>query len=533
MHIRNSGTELTMNGLLDQLCVRLDTEFGDGQTDFTQFQTDPVSFGEEVLGERYTDDVKRMMESVRDNPTTIARSANATGKTHGAARVAVWWHKCFPGNQVFTAAAPPESNLKKLLWGEIGSIIEKNSDLFKGETVTNLHVHLSAQSFLTGVTIPMSGTEAQRQAKFSGKHAPYLLFIIDEGDAVPDEVYTAIESCMSGGHARLLIMFNPRAEAGEVYRMERDKRANIVTLSALNHPNVLSGADEIPGAVTRETTIRRIYEWCRPLAYGETPDSECFELPSFLEGAMAKSQSGQPYPPLKSGWYKITEPAFSYMVLGRYPGQGSTKLIAREWVNRARARWDAYVTRRGEIPPAYTRATMGQDVAEYGSDANVACFRYGGYVERLVTWSGIDVTDSADRAASEYKSRQVTHVNVDATGLGAGVPGMMQRQGCSATPIKVANSPTERTDLGEFRILRDQIWWACREWLRTDPGAMLPPDELLIEELLAPSYEVENGKIRVTKKDVLRELLKRSPDRADALTLTFAPSGFSAGLDLS
>jgi hypothetical protein len=50
---------------------------------------------------------------------------------------------------------------------------------------------------------------------------------------------------------------------------------------------------------------------------------------------------------------------------------------------------------------------------------------------------------------------------------------------------------------------------------------MLPPDELLLEELQTPTYEVHNGKIRVMKKDTLRELLKRSTDRADALCLTF------------
>ena len=33
-----------------------------------------------------------------------------------------------------------------------------------------------------------------------------------------------IESCMSGGFARLLVMFNPRAEVGEAYRMIRDKK---------------------------------------------------------------------------------------------------------------------------------------------------------------------------------------------------------------------------------------------------------------------------------------------------------------------
>ena len=320
---------------------------------------------------------------------------------------------------------------------------------------------------------------------------------------------------------------------GEVHRMERDGRANIVHLSAFNHPNVITGKDNIPGAVNRKTTIRRVNEWCRPLAPGEQIDGECFELPSFLEGLTAKSQSGQAYPPLKAGWYKIMESAFSYMVLGRYPAQGNTQLISKDWISKARARWDLYVSEHGEIHPQHTSAVMGLDVGEFGTDANVSCFRYGGYVEHLIAWSGVDTIKTGDRATAEYKGRDVSRANIDATGIGAGVAPHMQRGGCSAHPVKVASSPTEKTELGEFYILRDQLWWACREWLRTDTGAMLPPDELLIEELRTPTYEVVNGKIRVMKKRTMRELLKRSPDRADALCLTFCSGGFFADCDLT
>jgi hypothetical protein len=316
-------------------------------------------------------------------------------------------------------------------------------------------------------------------------------------------------------------MFNPRAELGEAYRMERYGKANIVQLSAFSHPNVVTGEDRIPGAVTQETTVRRINEWCRHLAESESPDSECFELPAFLEGCTAKSQSGQEYPPLKPGWYKIMEPAFSYMVLGQYPAQGSNQLISKEWIARARSRWDAYVSKHGEIPPEYTSAIMGLDIGEFGSDINVACFRYGGYVERLIAWGGMDTLMTGDRAVEEYKDRRVSRVNVDATGIGAGVAPHMQRSRCSASPVKVASAPTESTELGEFHILRDQLWWSCREWLRIDPGAMLPPDEMLIEELQIPTYEVVNGEVRVMKKETIKELIKRSPDRADALCLTF------------
>ena len=473
------------------------------------------------------------MKSVRDYPITIARSGNAVGKTHAAARIAIWFYKAFPDSQVYTSAAPPESNLKKLLWGEIGSAIEKHQKLFSVDNIRSLFIARSAKSFISGVTIPSSGTEAQREAKFSGKHAPYLLFIIDEGDAVPDEVYRGIESCMSGGHARLLVMFNPRNKSGEVHRMERDNRANIIKLYAFSHPNVVTGKDRIPGAVTRETTIRRINQWCRPLATDEAVSESCFELPSFLIGMTARSQSGEEYPPLKDGFYKVMEPAFSYMVLGEYPAQGSHQLISQEWIARARARWDDYVAQHGETPCPNMYASAGLDVGEYGTDSTALCFRYGGFVEKLITWGGVDIMQSADRTVNEQRSRKVSCVNVDATGVGAGVAPSMQRQGCIAIPVKVASSPTQRTETGEFQIMRDQLWWSCREWLRTDQAATLPPDDLLLEELLIPTYAVDRGKIRIMNKPTMREILKRSPDRADSLCLTFHTSGFSAGMDLT
>jgi hypothetical protein len=190
------------------------------------------------------------------------------------------------------------------------------------------------------------------------------------------------------------------------------------------------------------------------------------------------------------------------------------------------------VAQHGEIPPQHTSGVMGLDVAEFGGDSNVLCIRYGGFVGRLTSWGGMDTMSTGDRVIAEYRARSISRVCVDATGVGAGVAPHLSRAGCSAIPVKVASTPVERTELGEFRILRDQLWWAVREWLRTDPGSMLPPDESLVEELLVPSYEIKNGKIRIMDKATMRELLKRSPDRADALCLTFASGGYFAEFDL-
>src|SRR5690606_25686363 len=93
---------------------------------YIQYQDDPVAFGEKELKETYTDDVKRMMRSVRDNKVTVAISATATGKSHSAGSLALWWYRCFPNSKVFLLAAPPEENLRNILWGEIMKKLRRN-----------------------------------------------------------------------------------------------------------------------------------------------------------------------------------------------------------------------------------------------------------------------------------------------------------------------------------------------------------------------------------------------------------------------
>lgn len=504
-------------------------------TSFSKYESDPIGFCKEFFKEQYTDEAIAVAESVRDNVVTIARSANAVGKTFLAARLAIWFFSVYKDAKVFVTAAPPLDNLRNILWGELMTAVKKRQSLVYGCKIkigNQLIIQKSPDNYISGLAIPTSGTSEQREAKFSGKHAPHLLFILDEGDAIPDEVYKGIDGCMSGGTmVRLLIMFNPRAKSGPVYMKESRGLANVVQLSALKHPNVIFGKDIIPGAVTRETTLRRIHMWTRPIGMNEQVTSNSFVVPDFLAGMEVVGLDGKNYPALQTGDVrKITEPSFSYMVLGEYPEQGSSQLISGEWVDAARSRWDAYVAVHGEVPPDGVEAIMGLDMAEYGTDSNVAALRYGGFVPRMKVWGGMDVDSSTDYALRIYNENRVRIIMVDATGIGASVAPSMARKGrrenVRAVSVKVGEKPSTviKSDIGTFQLLKDQLWWAMREWLRTDTGAMLPPEPLLLEELKAVTYEVTQfGKIKVTQKDVIRARLKRSPDRAEALSLTFSP----------
>ena len=521
-------------------------------THFDRYIDDPASFARAELGSRLTPRQVEILESVRDNQVTVVQSANAVGKTFVAADAALWFVRTFERAEVFTAAAPPLENLERLLWGEINSRLLARQDLFEEARQGYLRVHLGPNWFLVGVAIPQSGSPAQREAKFSGKHSPHLLFIVDEGDAVPEEVYRGIQSCMSGGHARLLILFNPREATGPAYRMIQ-AGAHVIELSAFDHPNVVSGEEVIAGAVTRAQTVKRVALWSRPAVQGEIEDApgtgagsleagarsllndpDWFQVPAFLDGAMATLDDGTETEPLIGGqWRKVTNPALSYMVLARFPGQAERQLISRAWVEAAQQRWLVWRDQHGDRPPEGIRPTHGQDVAEFGVDTNVACFRYGGWVAPFELWSGVDVLVTGDTAARLAQARNARDSFVDATGVGSGVAPQMQRWWARngdpkykgrATPVKVAEAPTATVEEGEFGLLRDQLWWAMREWLRTDPSAMLPPDPDLADELCAPRYRIKAGKIKVSDKEALRTMLRRSPDKADSLCLTFAPA---------
>lgn len=511
--------------IIEQLARRFDPA---GAGEFSQYQDDWVRCIEVGLGATLTDDIKRVVRSVQNNQITVVRSANGVGKTHCGAHLAIAFYKMYDGAQVYTCAAPPESNLKNLLWGEIASITEMKPELFEDDIVKTMHINRkkARKTFVTGVTIPTAGSEKQRESRFSGKHAPYLLFMVDEGDAVPDEVYRGIESCISGGFARLVVFFNPRDKVGRAWDMEHEGVSNVVEISAFNHPNVISGRTLIPGAVTREKTVERINLWTRPIAEGEEPkEEEKITIPDFLVGETAPTPSGNGiFPPLPPGDRIIIESSFYYMVLAQYPPIGESRLIPQDLIDKAVARMKQYVAEHGDIPPI-APAIMGLDVADVGQDSTSTCIRWD-YFPRFFTWSGVEPTTSAEKAADLYGQYNCVHANVDALGVGAGVPERMRQLGCkSVNGVRVSERSTRYNPMGVFNTLRDQLWFGLREWLRTSPHAMLPENRVLLKQLAAPTYQVKGGRIMVSSKDEMRKRLGgASPDLAESLMLTLGYS---------
>lgn len=500
-------------------------ELADGiqgeSVNYTHYADDSVGFITDILGvDNLWPKLQEIALSVQNNEHTAVQSANGVGKTYIAARAALWWFNVFRDNcKIVTTAAPPERQIKELLWGEIKKGVREASnrgiELVGGKPgAMSIRVHDSW--WMQGFTIPITGTKEERIARFQGHHSEHLLIIVDEAHGVPPEIFEAIDSCLTGGHNHVLYLSNPLAASGPFYDAINDPKFNVIHIDAFDHPNVKTGNIVVPGAITREKTEERITRWSRALYDGEEMDANCFTVPEFFSPEIANKPR------------RIIMPFLATKTLGEFPEEAEDSVIPTYLIQKAVARWE-------DRPPDIASITdvskvAGLDVAEMGPDSNAWLTRQGSWVSPVERWNGVDPSSTGGKATHKAKSQDVTVVYVDANSVGAGVPKIINDNGVEAVGVKVSEKPTITTKdkAGdseikiEFYRLREQLYWSIREWLRTDPNAMLPPDKELAQELAIITYEISlTGKVVMMKKPAMKAKIGRSPDALDALALTF------------
>lgn len=163
---------------------------------------------------------------------------------------------------------------------------------------------------------------------------------------------------------------------------------------------------------------------------------------------------------------------------------------------------------------------MGIDVARFGDDKTIFCFRRGKVVYPLITMAKLDTVDVFGRAKDEIDSRglgTVMQIAVDDIGVGGGVTDMLRR--VYGKKVVAVNSGIRLSDGQNFN-LRARLWRDMRTYIEN--GASLPNDSELQTDLTALQYEYRGGELLIEAKDTAKKRGMKSPDRADALALTFA-----------
>jgi hypothetical protein len=234
---------------------------------------------------------------------------------------------------------------------------------------------------------------------------------------------------------------------------------------------------------------------------------------------------------LTSTGYKATlqalpEPLRSQMLRGDF-GAGRSdpawQLMPTDWIKAAQARW---VERENKGP----MTCMGLDIARGGKDSTVAARRHGSWFDRLVSAPGVVTTDGPKATAFAVPLlRNRAPVAIDAIGVGGAALDFLVQLGVSCIPVVGSNGShlTDKSAQLRFRNKRAEMYWLMREALdpTADDPIALPPDPELLVELAAVRYKViSNGRhaaIVVRDKDDIKEVIGRSPDKADAVAMTF------------
>lgn len=108
---------------------------------------------------------------------------------------------------------------------------------------------------------------------------------------------------------------------------------------------------------------------------------------------------------------------------------------------------------------------------------------------------------------------------IDGTGgYGSGVVDYLRNLGQDYQPIEV-NFSSKATNPRYFNK-RSEMYFLMADWIKN--GGCLPPDDALEDELCAVTYTFQGDKLRIEEKELIKQRLGYSPDKADALALTFA-----------
>ncbi len=201
---------------------------------------------------------------------------------------------------------------------------------------------------------------------------------------------------------------------------------------------------------------------------------------------------------------------FKVRVRGLFPSSSDLQFIGTGLVDAAMAR---VVT---EAMVSHAPVVIGVDPSWSGDDEFAIYMRQGLHSKLIATYqkSDDDVL-MAQRIAQLEDQYKADAVFVD-FGYGTGIVSAARAMGRNWTLVQFGGASSDPAMLNK----RGEIWNAMKEWLKA--GGELN-DQQTADELSAPEYRVKlDGKIVLEDKAELKKRAGISPNRADALALTFS-----------
>ena len=432
--------------------------------DFLQrYRSDPVAFVEHVLKVKPQPWQAEMMRAVASGERKISiRSGHGVGKSTAASWVMLWYLITrYPVKIVVTA--PTSAQLFDALFAELKRWINELPYALK-EILDLKSDRVSHKAAPSEAFISCRTSRAETPEALQGVHAENVLLICDEASGIPEQVFEAAAGSMSGSHACTILLGNPTRSSGFFF----------------------------------DTHHRQAGEWWTRKVSCVDSDLVSTEYVDEM-----KVRYGE-----ESNAYRVR-------VLGDFPARDDDTAIPLELVESAQ-------NREVEVTPDEP-IIWGLDVARFGSASSVLCKRQGRQILAMQTWRGLDLMQLTGAVVAEFESCQPRQepitICVDSIGVGGGVCDRLRELGLPAIGVNTSESPALRVT---YLNLRAELWFKLKAWLEAR-DVSLPKDDHLLAELVAVKYKfTSSGKLQIESKDEMRKRGLPSPDRADAVCLTFA-----------
>jgi hypothetical protein len=277
----------------------------------------------------------------------------------------------------------------------------------------------------------------QRQESFAGLHnaGRRILVVFDEASAIADSIWETTEGALTDYGTEIIwaCFGNPTRGSGRFFECFHRFRNRWVTR-------------QVDSRTAKLVNKAQIRDWEE--SYGE--DSDFFRV----------------------------------RVRGVFPRMGSMQFISSELAAAASGE-------REPTPSKYDPFIMGVDVARFGSDKSVICFRRGRDARsiRWITLTGVDTMTLAARIVDEQNKHRCDAIFVDEGGVGGGVVDRLRQLRQPVIGVQFGSKSNRSTVGPDAAIVafnkRAEMWIAMRSWLE---GGCIPADQELLADLTGVEY---------------------------------------------
>lgn len=422
----------------------------------------------EVTPDKWQTRVSDAYSKIKKRRISI-RSGHGVGKTTALAWCIVHHAATrFPQKTICTAATGDQ--LFDALAAEVKAwILKLPPDIANLFDVKNESIDLKSAPNESFISFRVSRPD--KPEALAGVHSENVLLICDEASGIPEVIFEAAQGSMSGHNATTILAGNPVRSSGLFFDSHHDLKDLWETLhvSCVNSPRVAKDFIE---------QVKR--------TYGE--------------------RSNQ----------------FRVRVLGEFPLADDDTVVPRELMEAALFR---------EVSASMVKPIWGLDVARKGSDASALAKRKGNVLLSPVKeWYNKDTMGTVATVKLEWDGTPAADrpedICVDAIGLGAGVADRLRELGLPVRSVNVSEVPAMRD---RYHNLRAELWFKLREWFALR-NCHMAGDLETGKEIISVRYttQKQSGKLIIEPKDDTRTREKRSPDKADAVMLTFASEAITA-----